>query len=584
MSRKDAPAAGQAPMPAADAAALLRRNATDPSLRDRPAIRFGDRTWTHGEYVAEARRCAHLFRARLPEGAPPHVGVLLDNTPEYLFAFGGAALSGATVVGLNHTRRGEHLLRDIEHTDVGLAASPSRATCRCSSRSPTGLPDRCSSSHRSTIRSAGDDLDAALAASPATTRASSPTPTRTWALIFTSGTSSAPKAVICTQRRLLVTGTRMADDHGPRPRRRRLRLHAAVPLQRGDGRVGAVARRRRVGRPGPPVQRPRAGCPTSAATAPPGSTTRASRCRTSWPRPSSPTTPTTRCGSRSATRARPRSSRRSRRRFGVRGHRRLRRHRGRRRRQPRRRACRPARSGGPAPNVKVVDEDGNERPPGPLRRRRAGCVNADECVGEIVNTAGAGPFEGYYNNDEANAAGHRATAGTGAATSATSTTTATSTSPAAPPTGSGSTARTSRPARSRTPSPATPTSSSPRSTACPTTQAGDQVMAALVLRDGADVRPGARSPAWLDAPARPRAEVAAALRARRRASCRRPGTNKIVKRTLARQKFRRDLRRRRRRLRARAGRRRPTGRSPPTTRPRCAAASTAAGRDRFWDL
>src|SRR5439155_14541356 len=28
-------------------------------------------------------------------------------------------------------------------------------------------------------------------------------------------------------------------------------------------------------------------------------------------------------------------------------------------------------------------------------------LNADECVGEIVNTAGAGPFEGYYNNDEA---------------------------------------------------------------------------------------------------------------------------------------------------------------------------------------
>ena len=28
--------------------------------------------------------------------------------------------------------------------------------------------------------------------------------------------------------------------------------------------------------------------------------------------------------------------------------------------------------------------------------------NAEECVGEIVNTAGAGPFEGYYNNDAAN--------------------------------------------------------------------------------------------------------------------------------------------------------------------------------------
>ena len=31
-----------------------------------------------------------------------------------------------------------------------------------------------------------------------------------WALIFTSGTSDAPKAVICSQRRLLVTGKRMA--------------------------------------------------------------------------------------------------------------------------------------------------------------------------------------------------------------------------------------------------------------------------------------------------------------------------------------------------------------------------------------
>ena len=34
-------------------------------------------------------------------------------------------------------------------------------------------------------------------------------------------------------------------------------------------------------------------------------------------------------------------------------------------------------------------------------------VNAEECVGEIVNTAGAGPFEGYYNNAEATAAALR---------------------------------------------------------------------------------------------------------------------------------------------------------------------------------
>ncbi len=53
--------------------------------------------------------------------------------------------------------------------------------------------------------------------------------------------------------------------------------------------------------------------------------------------------------------------------------------------------------------VKVVDESGAELP-----RAKFGddgrLLNADECVGEIVNTAGAGPFEGYYNNDEATSA------------------------------------------------------------------------------------------------------------------------------------------------------------------------------------
>src|SRR5207302_6041526 len=113
-------------MPAPNAAALLRRNATDGSIRDRPAVKFGDREWTHGEYVAEASRWAQLFLARAPAGRALHVGVLLDNTPDYVFALSGAALAGAAVVGLNHTRRDEHLLRDIEHTHCDLGLSDPR--------------------------------------------------------------------------------------------------------------------------------------------------------------------------------------------------------------------------------------------------------------------------------------------------------------------------------------------------------------------------------------------------------------------------------------------------------------------------
>ncbi|HEY5699444.1 MAG TPA: AMP-binding protein, partial [Acidimicrobiales bacterium] len=120
MSSTGVPAPGEAPVVAASAAALLRSNGTDAEIAARPALRTPERTWTHGEVYAEAGRYATLLRERLPADGPPHVGVLADNIPEYLFTFAGAALIGATVVGLNHTRQGEHLLRDLHHADVGL--------------------------------------------------------------------------------------------------------------------------------------------------------------------------------------------------------------------------------------------------------------------------------------------------------------------------------------------------------------------------------------------------------------------------------------------------------------------------------
>jgi acyl-CoA synthetase (AMP-forming)/AMP-acid ligase II len=50
--------------------------------------------------------------------------------------------------------------------------------------------------------------------------------------------------------------------------------------------------------------------------------------------------------------------------------------------------------------IMVVDESGNEAP----RARFDGAgrlTNVEAAVGEIVNTLGVGPFEGYYHNDEA---------------------------------------------------------------------------------------------------------------------------------------------------------------------------------------
>ncbi|MCJ7437272.1 MAG: AMP-binding protein, partial [Acidimicrobiia bacterium] len=211
------PAPGEAPMPAADAAALLRRNAADPEVRDRPAVKFGDRVWTHGGYVAECHRFANLFlerRATRGSGQEraTHVGVLLDNTPDYLFVLGGAALAGAAVVGLNHTRRDAHLLRDLQHTDCDLVISEPRHLPLLepiASDLPEVLVSGRYPDPQDPSPALGSDLDDALGAVGTADAGIEPGPDTLWGLIFTSGTSDAPKAVICSQRRFLVTGTRM---------------------------------------------------------------------------------------------------------------------------------------------------------------------------------------------------------------------------------------------------------------------------------------------------------------------------------------------------------------------------------------
>src|SRR5687767_11979187 len=86
---------------------LLRRE------RDhRVGLLFEEEQWTWAEHVQEcADRAALLNSLRRP--GPFHIGVLLDNVPEFSFLLGGAALSGAVLVGLNTTRRGDALARDV---------------------------------------------------------------------------------------------------------------------------------------------------------------------------------------------------------------------------------------------------------------------------------------------------------------------------------------------------------------------------------------------------------------------------------------------------------------------------------------
>ena len=110
-----------------------------PATPTAPPCASATRIWTHAELLAEAERFAALFRARLDPARPPHVGLLLDNTPDYVFALCGAGLAGVAVAGLNHTRVGEHLARDIVHTDVQFLITEPRHQAQLERRSAASI-------------------------------------------------------------------------------------------------------------------------------------------------------------------------------------------------------------------------------------------------------------------------------------------------------------------------------------------------------------------------------------------------------------------------------------------------------------
>jgi fatty-acyl-CoA synthase len=540
LKQRAVPKPGEARMPAPNAAALLRRNATAPAIADRPALRFADQVWTHREFFAESSRYANLFLAHRPADRPLHVGVLLDNIPEYLFAFGGAALSGSCIVGLNNTRRDEHLLRDAEHTHCDLVITEPRHQALLApivDRLPLTSDVLLATSFRDAADPApalGTPLDDVLAGFPATDPGLEPSADTLWTLIFTSGTSDAPKAVNTTQRRILVTGTRMGiimdlgpDDVG----------YVCMPLFHSNAVMVGWA-------------------PSLVLGASVGLARRFSASRwlsdirhygstyfnyTGKPLAYIISTPE-RAGDADnplrvafGNEGSPEVVEQFSRRFGVEvidaygateGGVAVNRDAG----------VRPGALGLAGPDVAVVDDDGNPKPP--ARFDHTGrLVNADECVGEIVNTAGVGPFEGYYNNPEANERTTRFgwywTGDLGyfdgdrylyfAGRNADWIRVDGENFPAAP----------IETALGRHPDVVLAAAYG-----VPDDQAGDQVMAGLVLREGADFDPEAFA-RWLDAGD----SIGPKWRPRYIRILRDPpttGTNKIVKRTLVHQKFRSD--------------------------------------------
>ena len=171
---------------------LVRAREGDPAT----AYLFEDERWTYDEYVrACAARACYLLDTR--RDAPFHVGVLLDNTPEFAMWLGAAAVAGAVIVGINPTRRGAELARDITFTDCQWIVTDSSYEPLLEGLDLGGADDR-----RLVVDSGARYEDLLARYADAGLPDAEVDGSTLFLLLFTSGTSGAPKACLCTQGRL----------------------------------------------------------------------------------------------------------------------------------------------------------------------------------------------------------------------------------------------------------------------------------------------------------------------------------------------------------------------------------------------
>jgi fatty-acyl-CoA synthase len=166
--------------------------------QDTPALKYGERVCTWREHLADAATtAAALIRVADPD-RPLHVGALLGNTPAMLTAMASAALGGYVLCGINETRRGAALAKDISRADCQiLLTDPAHKELLDGLELPgVQVFDVSSESWLALLGSAGT-----------LTPYREVVPTDTFMMIFTSGTSGEPKAVQVTHLTVLFAGS-----------------------------------------------------------------------------------------------------------------------------------------------------------------------------------------------------------------------------------------------------------------------------------------------------------------------------------------------------------------------------------------
>jgi fatty-acyl-CoA synthase len=185
-------------MPTETIQQLLRERASS----DAVAVKHGEQQWTWREHLRDASTRAAALLALVDLERPVHVGVLLGNTPEFLTQMAAAGLGGYVLCGLNTTRRGAALAADVRKADCQIVVTDAehRPLLDGVDIGDVQVLDVCSEDWGRRLESAGE-------LSPYR----EVEPLDPYMLIFTSGTSGDPKAVKVSHFMVLMSGANLVQ-------------------------------------------------------------------------------------------------------------------------------------------------------------------------------------------------------------------------------------------------------------------------------------------------------------------------------------------------------------------------------------
>jgi len=204
----------------ADIGQIIKQRGIDTRYRDRTFMYFEDERLTFGDYLSRCTRYANMLLKVKQEKRPDrfHVGVLMQNYPEFMIVMGACALVGATLSGLNTGQKGPMLARDIDFTDCILLITDNIFLPEIEAVVDdlplidrkdvwvNNIRDEDKSLPRGCISL--DDKLAQIEAAMGTRAFNTPPdihvdPETNLMIIFTSGTTGAPKGIINSHKKLL---------------------------------------------------------------------------------------------------------------------------------------------------------------------------------------------------------------------------------------------------------------------------------------------------------------------------------------------------------------------------------------------